>query len=84
MFIDFFGSQGVLLHFHESFLSEFGIVVHIEFSVDAEKFIIGVGGPRVNFKLHQVEFIEHLVKISELFFSLVSYGIEFKFFDDIV
>jgi len=46
--VDFFGSQTALLHGHQFGLPEFGVIVHIEFAVDAVKLILFICSPGVN------------------------------------
>jgi len=52
VFVRLFRSQTVLLHLHQFTLSEFSVVIYVQFSVYAEQFIGRVSGPRVDFQLN--------------------------------
>jgi hypothetical protein len=78
MGIGFFGTKTGRLHFDEFSLSELGIVINIEFSVNTEEFVVGAEGPRVDLELDQVQGAEHAVQVLKLLFGLISDLIQFQ------
>lgn len=62
-------------------LSEFGVIINSNFSVNAEKFVLGVSSPRVNFELNAIQIYKHLVEVLQLFNGIFADVIEFKNID---
>lgn len=82
--VNLLARQRVLPELNELFLAEFGVIVDVDFCVDAEKLLLGVGGPGVDFKLRGIELLEKCVEVPHLFSRLLPHFLELEVIDDLI
>lgn len=66
VWVNVFRSKRVLSHLEQLLLSELGIVINVQFSIDTVEDSLGIGGPWVDFDLGAIEVAEHFVEVSDL------------------
>ena len=58
------------MRFNDGLLSEFGVLVNVDLSVNTVDIEVGSNSPRINFDLGSVNINKHLVDLVELLNSL--------------
>ena len=72
MRINIFTGYGGFSQLNEFWLSEFSIVVNVDFGIHAKERILRISSPRVNLDLSSIKSIEHFVDVSDLILSIFS------------
>jgi len=84
MHIHFDGPETVLVHLDEFRVSVEGVVVNVQFAVDAVNLVFVVRGPWIDLQLEQVQPHEHLVQVVQLLAGFLVQRLQLQLVDNVL